>query len=218
MVMKHFICALEGCNNEFDFNVKPSNKNQKRYCCGEHRDLAHRKTNEYIIHRDFAEIIINSKKYGIVKPKIDLEDVERCRTFCWMAIQTGQRGDFYFIARDRENPKRYIRLHRFILNCPDDKIVDHINTYDHLDNRKSNLRICTILENNQNIKVPLKNKSGYKNVFYDKRKRKFQAFLTRDKKLQHLGYYLTAEEANEVVQKAIQEYEANKEVNNGQTN
>ena len=57
---------------------------------------------------------------------------------------------------------------------------------------------------------PLKNKTGYKNVFWDKRKRKFQAYLTRDKKLKHLGYYLTAEEANEVVQKAIKEYENSK--------
>lgn len=210
MVIKHFVCALEGCNNEFDRNIKPSNKGQKQYCCGEHRDLAHRKANEYIIYNSYAEIVIDSPKYGIVKPKIDLDDVELCRQYCWMAIQTGGRNDFYFIARGRKNPKRYIRLHRLIMNCPEDKVVDHINTYDHLDNRKSNLRICTALENAQNIKIPLKNKSGYKNVFYDERKRKFQAFLTRDKKFKHLGYYLTAEEANEVVQKAIREYEENK--------
>ena len=214
MGMKHFVCALEGCNNEFDRYIRPSDKPKKMYCCKEHQNLAHRKTNEYILNEDYAEIVIDSPKYGIVKAKIDLDDVELCKQYCWMAIQTGKRGDFYFTARDRKNPKRYIRLHRLIMNCPDDKVIDHRNTYDHLDNRKSNLRICTALENAQNIKIPLKNKSGYKNVFYDKRKKKFQAFLTRNKKLQHIGYYLTAEEANEAVQEAIQEYEKNKDKNN----
>lgn len=207
MVMKHFVCALEGCNNEFDRKIRPSDKERKRYCCKEHQNLAHRKTNEYIIHEDYAEIVIDSPKYGIIKTKIDLEDVELCKQHRWMAVKTGNTGDFYFEARGRENPKKYVRLHRLIMNCPDDKVIDHINTYDHLDNRKSNLRICTPLENAQNIKIPTTNKSGYKNVFWDERKQKFQAYLTRDKVLKHIGYYLTAEEANEAVQMEIQRYE-----------
>lgn len=203
-------CDLEGCNNVFELPFKRAKKDEKHYCCKEHRDLAHRKTNEYVIHEDYAEIIVNSPKYGKIKTKIDLEDVDLCKQYCWMAIQTGGTSDFYFIARDRQNPKKYIRLHRLIMNCPDDKIVDHINTYDHLDNRKSNLRNCTALENAQNIKIPKKNKTGYKNVYYDKIKKKFQAYLTRNKKCKHLGYFNTAEEANEVVQKEIEKYEKQK--------
>lgn len=210
MVIKHFVCALDGCNNEFDKNIRPSDKKQEHFCCKEHQNLAHRKKNEYIIYNDYAEIVIDSPKYGIVKTQIDLDDVEMCKQYCWMAIQTGHRGDFYFIARDRKNPKVYIRLHRLIMNCPSDKVIDHINTYDHNDNRKSNLRICTIAENNQNIKIPLKNKSGYKNVFWDKRKRKFQAFLTRNKKTKHIAYFNTAEEANKAVQEEIKRYEESK--------
>ena len=134
MVMKHFVCALEGCNNEFDKNVRPSDKERKHFCCKEHQNLAHRKTNDYIIYKDYAEIVIDSLKYGIVKTKIDLDDVELCKRYCWMAIKTREDDNFYFISRDRENPKRYIRLHRLIMNCPDNMVIDHIDTYNHLDN------------------------------------------------------------------------------------
>ena len=52
-------------------------------------------------------------------------------------------------------------LHRYIMNCPDDKIVDHINRIRH-DNRKENLRVCTQSENGKN-KSP-KGKSPYYNI------------------------------------------------------
>ena len=42
------------------------------------------------------------------------------------------------------------------MNCPDDKVVDHIN-HNTFDNRKQNLRICTSFSNCQNI---ITNKSG----------------------------------------------------------
>jgi hypothetical protein len=40
-------------------------------------------------------------------------------------------------------------LHRVIMNCPENLVVDHING-DCLDNRKENLRICTQAENTRN--------------------------------------------------------------------
>lgn len=41
------------------------------------------------------------------------------------------------------------RMHRVIMNPPAGKVIDHINR-NTLDNRRANLRICTIAENNKN--------------------------------------------------------------------
>lgn len=63
-------------------------------------------------------------------------------------------------------------LHRFILNTPDGLYTDHINN-DKLDNRKSNLRVCTQSENMANV-LPIKNKSSkYKGVYLNKRENKW---------------------------------------------
>lgn len=60
-----------------------------------------------------------------------------------------------------------ISLHRFILNPPKNKEVDHING-NGLDNRRSNLRICSRLENCKNKGFSKNNKSGFKGVHWNK--------------------------------------------------
>ena len=60
-------------------------------------------------------------------------------------------------------------MHRQIMNLTfsDKQCVDHINR-DRLDNRKSNLRFCTRTENNHNMKLSSRNKSGAKGIYKDK--------------------------------------------------
>ena len=60
-----------------------------------------------------------------------------------------------------------IRLHRLILNAPNDKQVDHINK-DKLDNRRANLRLCTMQENNRNVGLRKDSASGFKGVCIEK--------------------------------------------------
>lgn len=63
-----------------------------------------------------------------------------------------------------------INLHRYLMGVTDKKLtVDHING-NGLDNRKSNLRICTRSQNVMNKrKTSLKTSSKWKGVSYDKR-------------------------------------------------
>lgn len=63
--------------------------------------------------------------------------------------QSPFNGKAYF-SRWKHGKHEY--LHRSIINCPPGMVVDHING-DINDNRKINLRICTVKENNNNKKI-----------------------------------------------------------------
>lgn len=90
-------------------------------------------------------------------------------------------------------------LHRVIMDCPPDKLVDHIN-HDPLDNRRCNLRIGNKALNAQNYGHLLStNQSGYRGVSYSKDHRQWESFIHLNGKKVHLGYHPTAEEAAEKV-------------------
>lgn len=80
-------------------------------------------------------------------------------------------------------------LHRVLTKTPQGMVVDHINR-DKLDNRRSNLRICTHQENtfNQTVK---KGSSIYKGVCWDNRAQKWMSYIHPDKKMKFLGYFPT---------------------------
>jgi len=82
----------------------------------------------------------------------------------WHISDTG-----YVVWRGIEDGvKHTIRLHRLIINAKDNEIVGHINR-NKLDNRLSNLRICTFKENIHNSDLYDRAK-GY---YYDKRKKRW---------------------------------------------
>lgn len=60
-----------------------------------------------------------------------------------------------------------VRMHRLLMDAKPGQQVDHRNR-NRLDNRRSNLRICTLADNNRNITLRKDNTSGYKGVSLDK--------------------------------------------------
>lgn len=94
----------------------------------------------------------------------------------------------------RSTTRPYIRLHRHILKPSKGMDVDHING-DTLDNRRENLRICTRSQNKMNGNLYKNNTSGYKGIYWNKRKEKWHIHLTVNQKDRHIGYYETLEEA-----------------------
>jgi len=97
------------------------------------------------------------------------------------------------------------KLHRVIMQAPDNADVDHKNR-NKLDNRRCNLRLCTPSQNLMNRPKTRVNTSGYKGVNFNKRTGKYQAEITAHKKRYFLGFFDTAEEAAAAYKKAAKKY------------
>lgn len=136
------------CKKEFYVYPHLLLKDRGIYCSKEcaYNDMV--KKNEIIVENDIIKIILKSEKYETQYALIDFEDYEKIKNYTWW-VNAKHYPKFYVNAWDRKNKKR-IQLHRIITNCPKELVVDHIN-HNPLDNRKCNLKVCTQLENMQNI-------------------------------------------------------------------
>lgn len=102
--------------------------------------------------------------------------------------------------------QKKVTMHRFIMDTPKGMHTDHING-NGLDNRRSNLRICTASQNRHNVGVISTNTSGYKGVVYHPQtKLKWLAQICFNGKNIYLGVYPTKELAYEAYCKACIKY------------
>lgn len=84
---------------------------------------------------------------------------------------------------------------------PEGILLDHI-CHNKACVNPSHLRLATTKQNSENLgSLNSKNKSGYRGVFFDKRKKAkpWQARIVHNRKYVHAGIYATAEEANAAV-------------------
>lgn len=123
---------------------------------------------------------------------VDDEDFERINAHKWYAHKA-HHGAFY-AARKVWDTKKHIAMHREIIGAPDGKEVDHINA-DTLDNRRSNLRLCTTVENFHNRGKYANNTSGYKGVYWNIRHQKWYALIGLNSKLIYIGCFGQDKEA-----------------------
>jgi len=82
---------------------------------------------------------------------------------------------------------------------------------DHRDNNPynnhiDNLRIATAAQNGQNKKINKNNKSGYKGVWYCKKRDNYEVKIKLNGKSIYLGRYNTAEEAHKIYCEAAVKY------------
>ena len=98
--------------------------------------------------------------------------------------------------------KKTVYLHKLIFGeVPPGYVVDHINR-NVLDNRKSNLRLATVAQNNRNNDQRKYSTSGRKGVSWYSKLDCWRVAISVDGKKKHLGYYATVEEAAEAYTEA----------------
>lgn len=98
-----------------------------------------------------------------------------------------------------------IRMHRVITNCPDNKIVDHIN-HNKLDNRRGNLRICDYSTNNHNVGRRKDNTSGVRGVTYKESKKLWVVRLQLAGRRMYIGSFKKWEDAKQCRESAEKRY------------
>lgn len=143
-----------------------------------------------VLFQDEKKVVIlcESRKYGNKEVVIDSEDWERVRKYRWY-IHLDSSGIVYVYANKKDEDRiKIIKLHRFIMNCPARKVVDHVD-HNTCDNRKENMRICTKQQNNMNRRKGSANSSGFKGVVWHKQAQKWMAFIKVDRKHIYLGLF-----------------------------
>ena len=121
---------------------------------------------------------------------VDDEDFDYLVQYSWYAKKaSGRKGSQYYAQNWKLG-----KMHRFIMKCPKGMQVDHIN-HNPMDNRKSNLRICTLKENlyNRRRKPHPKTNSRYLGVFPSGKK--WVASIGVNYKKIHIGTFTTADDA-----------------------
>lgn len=185
-------CTVEGCDNKYY---------SKGYCQKHYSQMRkYGKTfnvdfnvNEIIEYEDHIEICLyNKKREEIAKALADLECIDLIKQYKWHLRQDG-----YVSSSDN------IFLHRLIMNCDENMVIDHIN-HNKLDNRRENLKICTQKENVRNQVIKKTNTSGYTGVY--KRGRKWCARIYVDGQQIYLGTFDTFEKAKQARISAEVEY------------
>lgn len=139
--------------------------------------------------------IANAKEFGLAlnthagKVLVDYEDYEKYRKTTFILNNKG-----YVINDTGKGDTRNVwLLHRDIMGNPKGYVVDHING-DKLDNRKYNLRICTIAENVRNSESR-SGTSRYKGVHWDSSRNKWLASLKYQRENKFLGRFDSEEQA-----------------------
>ena len=123
---------------------------------------------------------------------IDAEDLAKISEISWFK---GKRGyPIGHTSRKLKDGHKTIPVHKKILALTESCDVDHISG-NKMDNRKSNLRICTHQQNMFNQKMRSTNTSGFYGVSFHSSAGKYEAYIHVNGKKHYLGIYGSLKDA-----------------------
>lgn len=125
------------------------------------------------------------KAFDTREALIDAEDFERLKHDSWRINLIGKKRKPRVVRNER---KRLVYLARQLLDEPTGKIVDHENR-NSLDDRRFNLRVCTVGENNLNRAQTASARSQFKGVAWNPSTQKWQVYTGRRGNRVLLGHF-----------------------------
>lgn len=183
------VCII--CPEHGEFWMTPANhlKSQRcRYCSGvesSRPDLSH-----IDVPEGSKAVPLTQDKYALV----DEEDYNRVIKYKW-----------YYTKQGYGYNDSVGYMHRFIMEITDPKILIDHKYHDTLDNRKSQLRVCTKQQNSFNMNS-FGGVSIYKGVYWHKRANKWSVIIRAGKKRLYLGLFTDEEEAARAYDAAAKKY------------
>ena len=172
-------CRCE-CGRERDVNFHNLNRRLTMSCgC--------KKENVYRLLEDGRTMV--GVMTGGIEFFFDVEDHPFVKTKTWYPDRHSTTRDHVYVADSTGK-----QLHQYLLKTPKGFETDHIDL-NTLNNRRSNLRICTHQQNQCNQPEQANNTSGVTGVSYYPPRQKYRARIKASQHDIHLGYFYTFEEA-----------------------
>ena len=135
-------------------------------------------------------IILRGKYAEGIKILVDNDIYKKHGHLSWQRLKNNLAHKDRIYARRTEKGKTVL-LHRLILNAPPELEVDHING-DMFDCRRTNLRLCTHAQNQQN-KNKKRTTIGFKGI--RRHHHRWVARIIKNGKEFHIGSFINEEQA-----------------------
>lgn len=170
--------------------------------------------NEYKIIDNYVIINLNNNKKECYKCFVDLADLEKLLKFdvTWYPFYDTSNKSYYARCTaylgmfDGKAKYKLTYMHKFIFNLETNNLrIDHIN-YDTLDNRGTNIRITDHKHNTMSRKGKnSNNKSGHRNVSWNKGSKKWIVQLQLNGVNTVLGKFNNLDEAGKFAEEKRKE-------------
>lgn len=186
---KHYarwLCKCS-CSDETEFIVRGSclRDGNTKSCGCLNRALVTQRSKKSNIYDLSGEYGIGWTSNTNIEFYFDIEDYDKIKDYCWSETKNGNKtGAYKMLASHIPGDGKTI-LFSWVIGC---KYHDHINR-NTFDNRKCNLRPCTVAENTRNVSISRNNTSGVIGVYWHKYNKKWYAELIKDgQKVLREGY------------------------------
>lgn len=135
---------------------------------------------------------------------VDICDYDHLMQWNWFAVWNRCTKSFYACRNNKRDDGSFvmISMQAQILGLMDGELSGDHKYGNTLDNRRSMLREADDNQQSANRRKRSDNSSGYKGVSFHKPLGKWRTQICIDRKVMHVGYYKTAEEAHAAYSKA----------------